>query len=61
MALWSTAFLRAFLTTRSGFLPDVQVDFTVLVATFLLSLVAGLASGLAPALHASRGELQDAL
>ena len=42
-------------------LSDIRLDPRVLLATFLLSLLSGVAFGLAPALQTSRLRLQDAL
>ncbi len=42
-------------------LEEVSVDSTVLLFTLLVSIGAGLAAGLAPAIHMSRGNLSEAL
>lgn len=54
LARWSLAGLLAFLPTRLPRLDEVSLDGRVLGLTLLVSLLTGLAFGLAPAWHASR-------
>jgi len=61
LGAWS---VRVLVTLAPPFLPrlsDIRLDPRILVATFVLSLLTGVAFGLAPALQASSVHLQDAL
>ena len=62
LAMWMTQWL-AFLTPPSGFpiAMDIRMNGDVLAFTVLLCLVACVVSGLAPALHTVRSDLNDAL
>jgi putative ABC transport system permease protein len=71
LAYWGTSALVALapgnierMTTTASFIPrleETSLDARVLMFTFAISLLASLLFGLAPALHASRVDLNDAL
>ncbi len=60
LALWATDFLMTLLTQLPGIV-EVRIDPFVLGFTFLLAVLTGLVSGLAPALQLSRTNPQDSL
>ncbi|HEY3169466.1 MAG TPA: ABC transporter permease [Thermoanaerobaculia bacterium] len=61
LGAWSLRILVALAPPFFPRLSDIRLDPRVLVATFLLSLLTGVAFGLVPALQASSVHLQDAL
>lgn len=56
-----TMFNRAIVDTNPPFWIDIRLDLTVLLFTAGLALVATIASGLLPALQASRGDINETL
>ena len=60
-AVWSFAFLRQLVPAGMQSATELQLDAPVLLFTLLVSLLAGLGFGLAPAVQASRTDLNDAL
>jgi predicted permease len=63
LAAWSVDALLA-LATANGYVPErmsVAVDGRILLASLLLSLLAGVAFGLAPAVHASKVDVSSGL
>jgi putative ABC transport system permease protein len=61
LAVWGSAALVALAPTNVPRLAETSIDGWVLVFTLGVSVVASLLFGLAPALHASRVDLNDAL
>lgn len=61
VALWSFAFLRQLIPPGLTLFADLRIDPTVLVFTFALSVATGIVFGLAPAIQASRTDLNEAL
>jgi putative ABC transport system permease protein len=61
LALWGTDLLIALSPETIPRVADIRIDGRVLGFTFLVSLVTGVIFGLAPALHASKTELTEAL
>jgi len=61
LALWGTAWLSDYLSILVPRATDVAMDRQVLGFTLLLSVLTGLAFGLAPALQVSKTNLSDAL
>jgi putative ABC transport system permease protein len=60
-ALWSFAFLEKFIPDGMALSTNLTIDRRVLVYTLLLSLLTGVIFGLAPALQASKVDLNEAL
>jgi predicted permease len=58
---WSLGPLLALAPTDIPLVSEVGVSGVVLVFTFLVSVLTGLITGIAPALHATRGEVHDSL
>ena len=61
LALWAFAFLQQLVPSGMREMVELKLDLTVLLFTLGVSLLAGVAFGLAPALQASRTDLNDAL
>jgi putative ABC transport system permease protein len=61
LALWAFAFLGRLVPAGMSEMAEPRLDLSVLCFTLLVSLVAGVAFGLAPALRASRIDVNDAL
>jgi putative ABC transport system permease protein len=61
LAVWGVESLRALLPPETPRLKDLSVDQTVLWFTLAVSVLAGILSGLAPAVLASRQELNAAM
>jgi putative ABC transport system permease protein len=61
LALWAFAFLQQLVPAGMREMVELKLDLTVLVFTLAVSMLAGVAFGLAPALAASRTDLNDAL
>ena len=61
LALWAFAFLAQLVPAGMREMAEPRLDLSVLCFTLLVSLAAGIAFGLAPALQASRTDLNDAL
>jgi predicted permease len=61
LAIWGIQALVALAPANVPRVADVRIDTTVLGFTLLLSLLASVLFGLAPAIHASRIDLNDAL
>jgi putative ABC transport system permease protein len=60
-AIWGSSALVALAPANVPRLDETAIDGTVLAFTFLASLIASVVFGLAPALHASKVDLNDAL
>ena len=58
VAVWLAELLPSLSAVRIPRLAEARVDFTVVTATFLVSLLTGVASGLLPAWRASRPDLR---
>jgi predicted permease len=61
LALWAFAFLQQLVPSGMREMVELKLDLTVLLFTLGVSLLAGIAFGLAPALQASRTDLNEAL
>jgi len=61
VAVWSFSFLQQLIPPGLTLFADLRVDPTVLVFTFALSVVTGIIFGLAPAIQASKTDLNEAL
>src|SRR5215218_1902044 len=61
LALWAFAFLQQLVPAGMREMVELKLDTTVLLFTVAVSLLAGIAFGLAPALQASKTDLNDAL
>ena len=61
LALWAFAFLQQLVPSGMREMVELKLDLTVLVFTLAVSLLAGIAFGLAPAIAASKTDLNDAL
>ena len=61
LAIWGSTALVALAPSNVPRLAETHIDGSVLVFTFGISLLASLLFGVAPALHASRVDLNDAL
>jgi predicted permease len=61
LALWTFAFLGQLVPAGMGEMAEPRLDSAVLGFTLLVSLLASVAFGLAPALQASKTDLNDAL
>ncbi len=61
LAIWGSSALVALAPRNVPRLAETAIDARVLVFTFAVSVIASLAAGLAPALQASRVDLNDAL
>jgi len=61
LALWAFAFLQQLVPAGMREMVELKLDLTVLVFTLAVSLFAGIVFGLAPALSASKSDLNDAL
>jgi putative ABC transport system permease protein len=61
LALWAFGFLQQLVPVGLRGMAEPRLDFAVLSFTTLISLLAGVAFGLAPALQASKTDLNDAL
>jgi putative ABC transport system permease protein len=61
VAVWSFEFLRHLIPPGLSLFVDLRIDTTVLVFTLALSVITGMVFGLAPALHSSRVDLNEAL
>src|SRR3712207_1573221 len=61
LALWAFAFLGQLVPAGMREMVELKLDLTVLVFTLAVSVLAGAAFGLAPALSASKTDLNDAL
>ena len=61
LALWTFAFLQQLVPAGLRVIAEPRLDSTVLGFTLLVSLVASVAFGLAPALQASKTDLNEAL
>ncbi|HYY56583.1 MAG TPA: ADOP family duplicated permease, partial [Pyrinomonadaceae bacterium] len=61
LALWGLAFLQQLVPPQMREMATLELDLPVLGFTLLVSLLAGLIFGLAPALQASRTDLNEAL
>ena len=61
LALWSFAFLEKFIPDGMALSTSLTIDRRVLVCTLLLALLTGVIFGLAPALQASKVDLNEAL
>ena len=61
IAIWGTPLLVSFIPERVPRIHEVNVDFRVLGFAFLVSLITGIVFGLAPALQASRVNLNESL
>jgi predicted permease len=61
LAAWGIAVMRTFNPGQLPRIQDVQLDWRVLAFTAAISLAAGILSGLAPALEASRTSIRTAL
>ncbi len=61
LALWAFAFLGQLVPAGMREMAEPRLDFSVLCFTLLVSLLAGVVFGLAPALQASKTDLNDAL
>ncbi|HYH86284.1 MAG TPA: ABC transporter permease [Pyrinomonadaceae bacterium] len=61
LALWAFAFLQQLVPTGLRDMTTLKLDVPVLLFTLAVSLLAGLVFGLAPAYHASKTDLNDAL
>jgi putative ABC transport system permease protein len=61
LALWAFAFLQQLIPAGMREMTALKLDVPVLCFTLAVSLLAGLIFGLAPAFHASKTDLNDAL
>jgi putative ABC transport system permease protein len=61
LALWAFAFLQQLVPAGMREMVELKLDVTVLLFTLAVSLLAGIAFGLAPALQASKTDLNNAL
>jgi putative ABC transport system permease protein len=61
VAVWSFSFLQQLIPPGLTLFADLRVDPMVLVFTFALSVVTGIIFGLAPAIQASKTDLNEAL
>jgi predicted permease len=61
LAVWSFAFLRQLVPAGMQAATELHLDAPVLLFTLLVSVLAGLGFGLAPAVQASRADLNEAL
>jgi putative ABC transport system permease protein len=61
LALWAFAFLQQLVPAGMREMVELKLDVTVLLFTLGVSLAAGVAFGLAPALQASKTDLNEAL
>lgn len=61
LAYWGVALLKAFGPDNIPRLREISIDPRVLLFTFAISLITGVAFGLVPALQASRADMNDAL
>lgn len=61
VAVWSFSFLQQLIPPALTLFTELRVDPMVLVFTFALSVVTGIVFGLAPAIQASRTDLNEAL
>jgi putative ABC transport system permease protein len=61
LAVWIVTALKSFVSTQIPNIENARVDGTVLLFTVAVMLLTGLLCGLAPALRASRINLQDAI
>ena len=61
LALWAFSFLQQLIPPGMREMVELRLDLTVFCFTLAVSLLAGVAFGLAPALQASRHDLNDAL
>jgi predicted permease len=61
LALWAFAFLQQLVPAGMREMVELKLDVTVLLFTLAVSLLAGVAFGLAPALQASKTDLNEAL
>jgi predicted permease len=61
LALWAFGFLQQLVPVGLRGMAEPRLDFAVLSFTTVVSLLAGVAFGLAPALQASKTDLNDAL
>jgi predicted permease len=61
VAIWSFEFLGQLIPPGLSLLVNLRIDWTVLAFTFALSMITGVVFGLAPALQASRVDLNEAL
>nr|MBA3767276.1 ABC transporter permease [Acidobacteriota bacterium] len=61
LALWGTSLIEALGSRMLPLLGHVEIDARVLGFTVLISILTAVVFGLAPALHASRPDLNDAL
>ncbi|HEX8424145.1 MAG TPA: ABC transporter permease, partial [Pyrinomonadaceae bacterium] len=61
LAMWTLAFLQQMIPTGMREMASLTLDLPVLVFTLGISLLAGVIFGLAPALQASKTDLNDAL
>jgi putative ABC transport system permease protein len=61
LAEWSFEFLKKLIPDSMALIASLKIDLTVLGYTLLISLLTGIVFGLAPALQASRIDLNEAL
>jgi len=61
LALWAFAFLQQLVPAGMREMAELRLDLSVFCFTTAVSLLAGVAFGLAPALQASKADLNDAL
>jgi putative ABC transport system permease protein len=61
LAYWGVALLIAFGPDNIPRLDEISIDPRVLIFTFAISLITGIAFGLMPAIQASRADVNDAL
>ncbi|MEX2282112.1 MAG: ABC transporter permease [Gemmatimonadota bacterium] len=61
LAAWGIDLLALFVSQTNGIAIDLRLDLRVLVFAFLISLFAGAASGIAPALRATRSDVAGAV
>jgi putative ABC transport system permease protein len=61
LALWGTSLIESLGAQVTPLLSGIEIDYKVLGFTAVISLLTGVAFGLAPALHISRPELNETL